>query len=63
MGTRPSLPRRYPLIRRYWKQGTTGAWFLAASVEKNVFDHHSIEDNGYNRGRNEIVGKALANPT
>jgi len=49
---------------RAWKQNGTlansGAWFLAASKEKYVGDHHLIEDDGYNRGRDFIVERALA---
>lgn len=47
---------------RAWKQnGTeanTGAWFLAASMEKDLRHHHTIDDDGYNRGRDALVEAA-----
>ncbi|KAK0555806.1 hypothetical protein OC861_002096 [Tilletia horrida] len=43
---------------RYWQQQKTNAWFLAASHEENLFEHHTIEPNGYNIGRDEIVKSA-----
>ena len=48
---------------RYWQQSNTQAWFLAASEEKNVFDHHDIVDDGYDKGRDDIVSRAQANPS
>ncbi|TFK54099.1 hypothetical protein OE88DRAFT_1625399 [Heliocybe sulcata] len=48
---------------RVWKQNGTaansGALFLAASKEKPVTDHHTIVDDGYDVGRNELVQNAL----
>ncbi|PKI84472.1 hypothetical protein MVES1_001899 [Malassezia vespertilionis] len=38
------------------KNGT--AIFLASSYEKGLDQHHTIEPNGYNRGRDDIVGIA-----
>ncbi|MCO5585309.1 hypothetical protein L7F22_039242 [Adiantum nelumboides] len=47
---------------RVWKQnGThadTGAWFLAVSLEKDLRHHHTIDDDGYNRGRDLLVEAA-----
>lgn len=47
---------------RAWKQnGTlanTGAWFLAASKEKNLKYHHTIDHDGYNAGRDLLVKAA-----
>ncbi|KAK0555807.1 hypothetical protein OC846_000349 [Tilletia horrida] len=44
----------------YWQQQNTNAWFLAASHEKNIFDHHDIEADGYDIGRDEIVQAATS---
>jgi hypothetical protein len=45
-----------------WRQNgpkaNSGALFLAASTEKDVSQHHDIEDNGYNKGRDLIVEAA-----
>ncbi|KAK4056648.1 hypothetical protein OIO90_002200 [Microbotryomycetes sp. JL221] len=47
---------------RYWRQnGTdadTGAWFLAVSVEMSAADNHMIVPNGYDSGRDQLVGNA-----
>ncbi|CEH15538.1 hypothetical protein CBOM_03838 [Ceraceosorus bombacis] len=43
---------------RYWQQAGTNAWFLAASVEKDVSQKHDVVEDGYNKGRDEIVGLA-----
>jgi len=40
---------------RYWRQKTTGALFVAASIEKDLSERHAIDDDGYNKGRDEIV--------
>jgi len=49
---------------RAWKQNGTlansGAWFLAASKEKDSGKNHMIEDDGYNVGRNWLVERAAA---
>ncbi|KAF8333440.1 uncharacterized protein EI90DRAFT_3052036 [Cantharellus anzutake] len=49
---------------RGWKQnGTeanTGAWFLAVSKEKYLGEGHLIVDDGYNKGRDWLVEKAVA---
>ncbi|KAG9049433.1 hypothetical protein FS837_010237 [Tulasnella sp. UAMH 9824] len=49
---------------RAWRQNGTeansGAWFLAASKEKYVGEHHLIDDDGYNKGRDFIVERAAA---
>lgn len=49
---------------RYWIQNgsaaDSGAIFIAASVELNSTLSHTIATNGYNRGRNELVGNATA---
>ncbi|WVQ82204.1 hypothetical protein IAT38_004332 [Cryptococcus sp. DSM 104549] len=41
---------------RYWIQNTTGAYFLAVSVEMSLTMGHDIVVNGYNIGRDELVG-------
>ncbi|KAE8224090.1 hypothetical protein CF319_g2962 [Tilletia indica] len=43
---------------RFWQQQGTQAWFLAASREKNVFDHHDIVPDGYDINRDDIVKAA-----
>ncbi|SCZ88046.1 BZ3500_MvSof-1268-A1-R1_Chr2-1g04153 [Microbotryum saponariae] len=49
---------------RYWLQNgpnaNSSAWFLAASVEMSLAEHHMIVPNGYDRGRDEFVGNATA---
>jgi len=49
---------------RAWKQNGTladsGAWFLAASKEKYLGEHHIIDYDGYNIGRDLIVQRAVA---
>ncbi|EKD03905.1 hypothetical protein A1Q2_01918 [Trichosporon asahii var. asahii CBS 8904] len=44
---------------RYWKQGGSNAYFLAASAEKNVQEHHDIVPDGYDLGRDQFVGKLV----
>jgi len=48
---------------RAWRQNgslaDSGAWFLAVSKEENARDHHTIVANGYNIGRDLLVGKAV----
>ncbi|ORX36806.1 hypothetical protein BD324DRAFT_469705 [Kockovaella imperatae] len=41
---------------RYWIQNNTGAYFLASSIEKPASEYHDIPPDGYNIGRDEIVG-------
>lgn len=41
---------------RYWKQENTGAYFMASSVEKGAALGHDIVIDGYNAGRDEVVG-------
>lgn len=36
---------------RYWRQDPSGALFVAASVEKDLSEHHAVDDDGYNKGR------------
>lgn len=43
---------------RYWVQQTTGAIFLAVSLEESAADNHMISPNGYDRGRDWFVGNA-----
>ncbi|KAK0533476.1 hypothetical protein OC842_002955 [Tilletia horrida] len=47
---------------RYWRQNgssaDTGAWFLAASVEMPLAQSHDIVSDGYDLGRDWIVGNA-----
>ncbi|KAE9408833.1 hypothetical protein BT96DRAFT_872905 [Gymnopus androsaceus JB14] len=49
---------------RAWKQnGTqadTGAWFLGVSKEENSGKHHKIIPDGYNIGRDFLVGQATS---
>jgi len=48
---------------RYWRQdgpsANSGALFLAVSREENVLKHHMIKPNGYNKGRDELVARAV----
>jgi len=44
---------------RFWKQSTTGAYFLAASKEQPVSQHHDIVPNGYDIGRDNLVNAAV----
>lgn len=48
---------------RYWQQTTTKAFFLAASVELNLESGHDIEPNGYDLGRDYLVGNATQGTT
>ncbi|WFD36702.1 hypothetical protein MCUN1_003589 [Malassezia cuniculi] len=52
---------------RYWfqrgKNANTGAVFIAASVEKSKDENHMIVDNGYDLGRDQLVGNATAGTT
>ncbi|TYJ55707.1 hypothetical protein B9479_003614 [Cryptococcus floricola] len=41
---------------RYWIQNTTGAYFMAVSVEQSLSLGHDIIADGYNIGRDELVG-------
>ncbi|WVF71612.1 hypothetical protein IAT40_006420 [Kwoniella sp. CBS 6097] len=41
---------------RYWIQNNTGAYFMAASVEMDLNSGHDIVRNGYNLGRDQVVG-------
>lgn len=47
---------------RYWIQNTTGAYFIAISVEKSLSDGHDIVLDGYNLGREYLIGN-LTNQT
>jgi len=44
---------------RFWHQSTTGAYFLASSVEKWAGQHHDIVPNGYDLGRDNIVSSIV----
>ncbi|PWN42578.1 hypothetical protein IE81DRAFT_323341 [Ceraceosorus guamensis] len=46
---------------RVWQQQGTGAWFFAASEEENVSKHHKIIPNGYDLGRDKVVGLSQKN--
>ncbi|TXT10601.1 hypothetical protein VHUM_02106 [Vanrija humicola] len=41
---------------RYWRQNSTNALFLAVSVEMSLDKQHDIVPNGYNLGRDYLVG-------
>lgn len=41
---------------RYWKQKSTGAMFMAVSIEMSLDKGHDIIRNGYNSGRDFLVG-------
>ncbi|WWC61719.1 uncharacterized protein I303_104304 [Kwoniella dejecticola CBS 10117] len=41
---------------RYWIQNTTNAYFMAVSVEMDLNSGHDIVPNGYNLGRDQLVG-------
>jgi hypothetical protein len=47
---------------RYWQQNVTKAFFLAASVEMNSAANHDIVQNGYNLGRDQVVGNLTNTP-
>ena len=52
---------------RYWVQNgpsaDSGAYFLALSYELPIAQQHDIIDNGYNLGRDWLVGNATAQST
>jgi len=48
---------------RFWQQATTGAYFLAVSVEQWVGQHHNIVPDGYDLGRDSLVVRATGNTT
>lgn len=52
---------------RYWvqngKKANTGAIFIAASIEMGLKQHHNIVPNGYDLGRDQLVGNATQAPT
>ncbi|UZJ51296.1 hypothetical protein CBS101457_000616 [Exobasidium rhododendri] len=48
---------------RCWQQAGTGAWFLAASKEQNVTQQHDIVPNGYDVGRDWMVGQIQSSTT
>lgn len=41
---------------RYWRQRSTGAYFMAVSSELPLDKAHDIIPNGYNIGRDQLVG-------
>ncbi|UZJ53872.1 hypothetical protein CBS101457_003192 [Exobasidium rhododendri] len=43
---------------RWWQQENTDAYFLASSVELDLATGHNIASNGYNLGRDYLVGNA-----
>ena len=47
---------------RFWLQ-KSGAVFIAASVEENKDKNHMIVDNGYDLGRDQLVGNATQGTT
>jgi len=46
---------------RHWTQSTTGAYFLAVSVEHWLGKHHDIVVDGYDLGRDGLVMRATGN--
>lgn len=44
---------------RYWTQKTTGAYFLAVSVEQDLQHQHDIIPDGYNIGRDQLVSSLV----
>lgn len=36
---------------RYWRQKGSGALFIAASKEKDLAKHHTVDNDGYDKGR------------
>lgn len=50
------------LHTRYWRQNSTGAYFLALSVELSLSTNHMVPPDGYNLGRDYLVGN-LTNQT
>lgn len=72
-GMSPSLQLHLPADHRpggnhfrYWvqngKDANTGAIFMACSAEKSAAEFHDIVPDGYNIGRDWIVGNATAHP-
>ncbi|GAA6017444.1 hypothetical protein JCM8202_005684 [Rhodotorula sphaerocarpa] len=50
----------YRVWRQNGTQANSGAWFLAASREKNLTFQHDITPNGYDEGRDDVVRRAIA---
>lgn len=48
---------------RLWQQKTTGAYFLAVSYEEDLNNSHTVEPNGYDIGRDDLVSAATSAKT
>jgi len=46
---------------RFWRQATTGAYFLAVSVEQWAGKNHNIVPDGYDIGRDSLMVRATGN--
>ncbi|BGP55751.1 hypothetical protein JCM8202v2_003358 [Rhodotorula sphaerocarpa] len=55
-----SAQGHYRVWRQNGTQANSGAWFLAASREKNLTFQHDITPNGYDEGRDDVVRRAIA---
>ncbi|KAL5524115.1 hypothetical protein ACEPAG_8288 [Sanghuangporus baumii] len=51
------------LFRQNGPTANTEALFLAVSQEENVFEHHTIAADGYDKGRDALVSTATSNQT
>lgn len=49
----------FRVYRQNGSEANTGALFLAASKEEDAEENHTIIPNGYNIGRDELVGNAI----
>lgn len=48
---------------RAWQQKSTGAWFLAVSMERSARYRHVITSNGYDEGQHDFVAQAIPSAT
>ncbi|EJD03385.1 uncharacterized protein FOMMEDRAFT_146952 [Fomitiporia mediterranea MF3/22] len=51
------------MFRQNGPAANSGALFLAVSQEENVFEHHTISPDGYDKGRDSLVSTATAGQT
>ncbi|KAF7789274.1 hypothetical protein EIP86_000215 [Pleurotus ostreatoroseus] len=51
------------VYRQNGSEADSGALFLAVSEEEDVFEGHTIEPNGYNLGRDNLVASAVGKQT
>ncbi|KAL0574630.1 hypothetical protein V5O48_007326 [Marasmius crinis-equi] len=53
----------FRVYRQNGAAAPSGALFLAVSKEENVINHHTIVPDGYNIGRDDLIGRALGMKT